>query len=145
MQDILLSAKNIFIGFEMPYAWRLATPLNVNEMARAAQMVVGTHDFRAFMSAGSDMEDTVRTVQFFHVTRSGEDILFHICADGYLYNMVRILVGTLVEVGAGRMVAEKMADVLKSGNRSLAGDTVPAKGLFLYKVHYPDEGKKKEL
>ena len=74
-----------------------------------------------------------------------QDIRFHICADGYLYNMVRILVGTLVEVGAGRMRPEEMSVVLQSGNRSLAGDTAPAKGLFLYKVHYPDEGKTESL
>ena len=131
--------------FQAPYAWRLATPLDADKMAQAARAAEGRHDFRAFMSAGSDMEDTVRTVHFFRVERTGEDIRFHICADGYLYNMVRILVGTLVEVGAGRMRPEEMSVVLQSGNRSLAGDTAPAKGLFLYKVHYPDEGKTESL
>ena len=67
---------------------------------------------------------------------NGEDITFHICADGYLYNMVRILVGTLVEVGAHRMEAEHISEVLASKNRANAGDTVPAQGLFLYQVHY---------
>ena len=131
--------------FMTPYAWRLATPLDADKMAAAAEYVVGRHDFRAFMSAGSDMEDTVRTVHFFHVKREGEEIRFHICADGYLYNMVRILVGTLVEVGAGRMQVEEMAQVLESGDRGRAGDTVPATGLMLYKVHYPEEGKTESL
>jgi tRNA pseudouridine38-40 synthase len=124
--------------FTMRYAWRLATPLHVEAMQQAAQYFVGTHDFRAFMSAGSDIEDTVRTVHFFTVKREGEEVRFHICADGYLYNMVRILVGTLVEVGAGRMQPQQAQAVLQGCNRSLAGDTVPAKGLFLYRVNYGD-------
>ena len=78
----------------------------------------------------------MRTVHFFRVRREGEDITFHICADGYLYNMVRILVGTLVEVGAGRMAPGEMARVIAGRDRARAGDTAPAKGLFLYRVNY---------
>ncbi len=105
-------------------------------MARAAAYAVGTHDFAAFMSAGSKITDTVRTVHFFHVRREGKAIVLHICADGYLYNMVRILTGTLVEAGAGRMPPEGLRTALQSGQRALAGDTAPAKGLFLYRVNY---------
>ena len=67
-------------------------------MERAAQYLVGKHDFVSFMSSGSDIADTVRTVYFAQVRREGDDITVHVCADGYLYNMVRILVGTLVDV-----------------------------------------------
>ena len=63
----------------------------------------------------------------------------HVCADGYLYNMVRIFVGTLVEAGAGRMPPERVRDILEEKKRSLAGDTAPAQGLFLYKVNYSEE------
>ena len=112
--------------FQSAFCWRLAAPLDEE----------GTHDFAAFMSVGSDIEDTVRTVHFFRVERRGEDIRFHICADGYLYNMVRILVGTMVEVGAGRMAPEELPAVIESKTRARAGDTAPAKGLFLYRVNY---------
>lgn len=125
--------------FTARYCWRLSAPLSVPAMHRAAQCFVGTHDFAAFMSAGSKVQDTVRTVRFFRVEQQGEEIVFHICANGYLYNMVRILVGTLVEVGAGRMTPEGARAVLEGKDRARAGDTVPARGLFLYRVNYPDE------
>ena len=122
--------------FGAKYSWRVSRPLDAGAMAQAARFAEGTHDFAAFMSAGSSVEDTVRTVHFFRVRREGEDITFHICADGYLYNMVRILVGTLVEVGAGRMAPGEMARVIAGRDRARAGDTAPAKGLFLYRVNY---------
>ena len=122
--------------FDARYCWRVSRSLDVPAMAKAAKLAEGTHDFRAFMSTGSDIEDTVRTVRFFRVEQEGELVRFHICADGYLYNMVRILVGTLVEVGAGRMRPEDMARVIEEGRRAAAGDTAPARGLFLYRVNY---------
>lgn len=125
--------------FDSAYCWRIARKLDVEAMHRAAQYVVGTHDFCAFMSTGSKVEDTVRTVFFFRVKQEGEIITFHISADGYLYNMVRILVGTLIDVGAGRKRPEEMKQVLEGKDRSKAGDTAPAKGLFLHCVHYPEE------
>lgn len=126
--------------FWRDYCWRVAAPLDADAMQQAARLAQGTHDFAAFMSVGSTIEDTVRTVHFFRVQRQGEWIECHICADGYLYNMVRILVGTLVEVGARRMAPEAMADVLAGRDRARAGDTAPAKGLFLAQVNYEFEG-----
>lgn len=122
--------------FQQSYCWRVSQRLDETAMERAARYLEGEHDFASFMSAGSTVQDTVRTVSFFRVQRQGDWVTFHICADGYLYNMVRILVGTLVEVGAGRMNADTIPIILKERNRSLAGDTVPAKGLFLYRVNY---------
>lgn len=126
--------------FWRDYCWRVATPLDADAMRQAARLAQGTHDFAAFMSVGSTIEDTVRTVHFFDVQRQGEWIECRICADGYLYNMVRILVGTLVEVGARRMAPEAMAEVLAGRDRARAGDTAPAKGLFLAQVNYEFEG-----
>lgn len=125
--------------FDSAYCWRIARKLDVAAMQQAAQYAVGTHDFCAFMSTGSKVEDTVRTVFFFRVEQEGEIITFHISADGYLYNMVRILVGTLIDVGAGRKRPEEMKQVIEGKDRSKAGDTAPAKGLFLHCVHYPEE------
>ena len=125
--------------FQNGLCWRFPGPLDAGRMERAAQYLVGKHDFVSFMSSGSDIADTVRTVYFAHVRREGDDITFHVCADGYLYNMVRIFVGTLVEAGAGRMPPERVRDILEEKKRSLAGDTAPAQGLFLYKVNYSEE------
>lgn len=122
--------------FETGLCWRCTPHLDVVPMQKAAQLLCGTHDYAAFMSAGSKIEDTVRTVHFFNVTQSGADITFHICANGYLYNMVRILVGTLVEVGMGHCAPEDVCGILAGKDRAKAGDTVPAQGLFLYQVNY---------
>ncbi|NLS84097.1 MAG: tRNA pseudouridine(38-40) synthase TruA [Ruminococcaceae bacterium] len=116
--------------------WRFSKRLDVSAMQAAARLLCGPHDFAAYMSAGSKIIDTVRTVHFLTVNQQGDDITIHICADGYLYNMVRIIVGTLIEVGTHRMKAADVADVTKSKDRSKAGDTAPAEGLFLYKVNY---------
>ena len=110
--------------FQNGLCWRFPGPLDAGRMERAAQYLVGKHDFVSFMSSGSDIADTVRTVYFAHVRREGDDITFHVCADGYLYNMVRIFVGTLVEAGAGRMPPERVRDILEEKKRSLAGDTI---------------------
>lgn len=122
--------------FQSGLCWRYPAPLDAEKMAQAAAHFVGTHDFAAFQSVGSDIADTRRTVYFARVRRTGEDIAFHVCADGYLYNMVRILTGTLIEVGAGRMEPGRVPEVIAGRDRALAGDTAPAEGLFLWKVHY---------
>ena len=130
--------------FQNGLCWRFPGPLDAGRMERAAQYLVGKHDFVSFMSSGSDIADTVRTVYFAHVRREGDDITFHVCADGYLYNMVRILAGTLCEVGAGRLRAADIPAILASRDRSRAGPTLPAKGLFLKRVEYP-ERKEEQL
>ena len=108
-------------------------------MQKAAALFVGSHDFAGFMSAGSSVKDTVRTVFKAQVEEKGEQVTFTVCADGYLYNMVRILVGTLVEVGAGKMPLQRVHRALEQADRSLAGPTAPAQGLFLARVIYPPE------
>ena len=110
-------------------------------MQAAAQQFVGRHDFLALCATGSSAAahgDTVRTITDCHVTRKGNEIDIEVTADGYLYNMVRILVGTLCEAGAGRLDPAEIPAILASRDRSRAGPTLPAKGLFLKCVEYGD-------
>lgn len=130
--------------FKQGLVWRTAQKLDVTEMQVAARLLCGTHDFASFMSAGSGMDDTVRNVEFFNITRNEDEICFHICANGYLYNMVRIMVGTLVEVGSGHIKAEDIPTIIKAKNRGRCGDTAPSQGLYLYKVNYGENYAKPE-
>lgn len=114
------------------------TRLDETEMDRAAQFFTGTHDFAAFCSAGSKVTDTVRTVSLAHVHREGDMVYFTVAADGFLYNMVRIMTGTLLEVSAGKIKAEEMPDIIDSLDRSRAGVTAPPWGLYLDEVFYED-------
>ena len=126
--------------FDEKYYTRVPRRLDVDAMQRAAEQFVGKHDFLALCAAGSSAAahgDTVRTITDCHVTRKGDEVDIEVTADGYLYNMVRILAGTLCEVGAGRMQPDAIPGILASRDRSQAGPTLPAKGLFLEKVDYP--------
>ena len=111
-------------------------------MQKAAEKFVGKHEFLALCAAGSSAAahgDTVRTITACTVVRKGDEIEIEVTADGYLYNMVRILAGTLCEAGAGRLDPAEIPAILASRDRSRAGPTLPAKGLFLKCVHYEDE------
>lgn len=128
--------------FEARYMYRLPKRLDEARMNAAAAQFVGTHDFLALCAAGSSAAahgDTVRTITDCHVTRTGDEVTISVTADGYLYNMVRILAGTLCEVGAGRLAPEAIPAILESRDRKQAGPTLPAKGLVLERVHYGDE------
>ena len=117
-------------------AWHYKGHLDVEKMQRAADLLVGRHDFRSFMAQGSKIVDTVRRIYWFRVTRRERLIEFRVCGDGFLYNMVRILVGTLIFVSRDRLRVEDMPAVLAAKDRSAAGQTAPAEGLYLYKVYY---------
>ena len=133
--------------FDAAYYTRVPRRLDESAMQAAAQQFVGTHDFLALCAAGSSAAahgDTVRTITDCHVTRRGDEVDIEVTADGYLYNMVRILAGTLCEVGAGRLRAADIPAILASRDRSRAGPTLPAKGLFLKRVEYP-ERKEEQL
>ncbi|MBQ1950411.1 MAG: tRNA pseudouridine(38-40) synthase TruA [Clostridia bacterium] len=118
------------------YAVHRNRPLDVQQLNEAAQAYVGTHDFAAFCAAGSDVVDTVRTVHRCTVERQGDLVLFTVEGDGFLYNMVRIMVGTLLEIADGRLSADGIPAVLDSRDRNHAGPTAPAKGLCLQQVFY---------
>ena len=127
--------------FDAAYYTRMPKHLDEVRMQAAAQQFVGTHDFLALCAAGSSAAahgDTVRTITDCHVTRRGDEIDIEVTADGYLYNMVRILAGTVLQAGLGKMNPAAVPALLQSRNRGQAGPTLPARGLFLWDVQYPD-------
>ena len=122
-----------------PYALHRNAPLDTALMHRAAADFVGTHDFAAFCGAGSDLQGTtVRTIRACRVERQGDLVLFTVEGDGFLYNMVRIMVGTLLEMAVGRMAADAIPTILAGGDRNAAGPTAPAHGLCLERVFYDE-------
>ena len=126
--------------FDRHYSWHYPQPLDAKWMHAAGQMLVGRHDFASFETAGSERSDTVRTISHLSVERGTglllERITLDVEGDGFLYNMVRAIVGTLVRVGCGARQTEWVADVLASRDRARAGQTAPAEGLFLVRVDY---------
>lgn len=131
--------SRIYDPFEYGRVWFVPRPItdeSLERMRTAASHIVGKQDFSTFMAEGSDVEDTVRQVNRLSVDRKGDFIEIRISADGFLYNMVRIIVGTLVETAFGRFSPEDMPDIISSRDRSRAGMTAPAEGLYLNSVKY---------
>lgn len=123
--------------FQRNYCYQVAEPLDVTEMQKAASYIEGTHDFACFQAAGGEeRETTVRTVFQLKVERIGSEVYIIITGDGFLYNMVRIITGTLVEVGLGKRTPESVADTIISTDRQKAGHTAPPQGLYLKKIYY---------
>lgn len=122
--------------FERHYVYRMPAALEVGLMRTAAEDIVGQHDFMAFCSNKHGKKSTVRTVKCLRIERLGPEIRFTITGDGFLYNMVRILVGTLLEIGQGKRAPHGIPDILASRVRENAGETVPAGGLCLTEVRY---------
>lgn len=118
--------KNPFISDR---SWRYPQTLDVSRMNEGAKHIIGTHDFTSFMAAGSDITDCVRTVTDCRVQRDGDTVTVYVSADGFLYNMVRIITGTLIEIPP-----EDIKSVIESKRRDSAGLTVPACGLYLNRV-----------
>lgn len=118
------------------YSWQIERELSVEKINDFCAKMVGKHDFYAFSSSGRTVEDTVRTVKECYAVKKDDIIEIHISADGFLYNMVRIIVGTCVEVSDGRIKAENAESIFGSRNRENAGITAPPQGLFLKKVFY---------
>lgn len=108
-------------------------------MDRAARAFEGTHDFRAVRSVGTETKTTVRTIYYCRVTRNGELLELKVCANGFLYNMVRAITGTVLYAAEGKLTPEDIPKILESGDRTLAGPTVPPGGLYMTKVWYEDE------
>lgn len=111
-------------------------PLDENLMTREAADLLGTHDFTSFRALGSNVKSTVRTVHSAYAERSGDLVTFHIAADGFLYNMVRIIVGTLLYISEGKIEEGAIPGILASLDRTKAGKTAPPEGLYLNQVFY---------
>jgi len=128
-------ASALFRNFEL----HVHRPLDVSAMAQAAKALEGTHDFSAFKAVECKL-DAVRTVYRSEISTEGSRIYYDIVGNGFLYNMVRIIVGTLIEIGKGKLSADDMLRILESRDRGQAGPTAPAKGLTLMSVEYPEDG-----
>lgn len=117
-------------------SWHIGQKLDTAAMRRAAEHFLGRRDFSAFQSAGGVERETVKTVTMSQITIDGPFIYYDIAADGFLYNMVRIITGTLVKVGRGRLSPEDIPGIIESRDREEAGTTAPALGLCLMEVYY---------
>lgn len=123
-------------SFMSRYTWNIEKELDIEKMNLFCREIIGTHDFYAFSSSGRTVEDTVRTVKQCYVKRDGDIVSLQITADGFLYNMVRIIVGTAVEVSFGKIDPAKTQEIFETKDRGKAGITAPPQGLFLEKVFY---------
>lgn len=125
--------------FTSNYSWQVPYKLNIDEMQEAAKCFLGEHDFSAFMAAGGSQKTTVREIRELTVAKShewGEQLEIEVEANAFLYNMVRIIVGTLVEVGTGKISVRDVRKIIDSHERKEAGMTAPPQGLFLKEVFY---------
>ncbi len=123
--------------FTRPYAWVIERPIDWDAMAEATTILRGTHDFRAFSALnGPPKEDTVRDLRGFELTKRGRRVQITAEADGFMYKMVRSLVGALVAVGDGHLSAQQLRELLRSGQRVARVQTAPPQGLFLMRVFY---------
>ncbi len=126
--------------FPMPvkrlYSHFIYTPLDVGRMREAAAYLEGEHDFKSFCQTGAQVESTVRTLYSLWVEEQDSDLVIRVCGNGFLYNMVRIIAGTLIEVGQGKREPESMPEVLSALDRGAAGPTAPANGLTLVKYEF---------
>lgn len=125
-------------AFFVDRAWFYPKPLDAEVMQRAASQFVGTHDFAAVQSVGTEVQSTVRTVHYFDITRTGDLITCKVCANGFLYNMVRAMVGTCVYASEGKLSPEDIPRLLEARNRTAAGPTVPPGGLYMTRLWYDE-------
>ncbi|MFO0907964.1 MAG: tRNA pseudouridine(38-40) synthase TruA [Isosphaeraceae bacterium] len=122
--------------FQLRYAWHVHAPLDVVAMHRAGQALTGRHDFHSFETNWPNRTSSVRTILDLVVERVADRVTIEVEADGFLYNMVRSITGTLVEVGKGKWPGSRVAEILAAEDRREAGPTAPPQGLFLLQVRY---------
>lgn len=118
------------------YLYHYKRPLDVSLMKKGAEYFIGKHDFAAFRNKGSSQKTSIRTISKLDIHTEGELIKFYIMANGFLYNMARIIIGTLINVGIGKIKPEDIKNIMESKDRNNAGKAVPAKGLYLEEVFY---------
>ena len=134
----LIYNSHIRDPFYVNRAWLYPRHLDETVMQRAGQQFVGTHDFAAVRSVGTDVKSTVRTVYYYEVERQGNLISLRVCANGFLYNMARAMAGTVVYAAEGKFPPEEIGEILRRGDRTAAGPTVPPGGLYMTKLWYDD-------
>lgn len=125
--------KHVFLR---QYAYLYPYSLNIEAIEAAVQHLKGKHDFTSFCSAKTEIEDKVRTIYEIDVQQQGEEMTFRFVGNGFLYNMVRIMVGTLLDVGQGKLHGDEIPSILKKMDRRSAGKTAPGHGLYLWQVNY---------
>ncbi len=128
--------RKVALPTQRLYASYVYYTLDTARMQEAANYLVGEHDFKSFCSVKTQATDTVRTIHSLTVQRMGDHIVLSITGSGFLYNMVRIITGTLLEVGRGMYPPERVAEILRGSDRALAGPTAPARGLTLINIEY---------
>lgn len=126
-------------AFFVDRAWFYPKRLDETVMQRCADEMVGTHDFAALKSVGTETLTTVRTVHYFNIVRSGDLIECKVCANGFLYNMVRAMVGTCVYASEGKLAPEDLPGIMERKDRTAAGPTAPPGGLYMSKLWYEED------
>ncbi len=127
--------------FQTRYSLHVPHPLDEKAMDRASKSLLGTHDFRGFETNYPNRTTSIRTITHISVDRGGRFVWLEVAADGFLYNMVRAIAGTLILVGSGRWGEERVAEVLGAQDRRATGPTAPPQGLFLVRVDYEPDPK----
>ena len=120
------------------FTWHVAGSIDIEKMKEAAAYIVGEHDFKSFCCVRTQAESTVRTIYSLEVLQEGSEIIIRIKGNGFLYNMVRIITGTLIQVGKGRFMPEYVKQMLEAKDRTVAGQTAPPQGLTLVGIEYVD-------
>ncbi|MGI6452893.1 MAG: tRNA pseudouridine(38-40) synthase TruA [Syntrophomonadaceae bacterium] len=114
-------------------------PLNIKEMQKACSLLIGRHNFKAFCASGSSAKTFEREITMCHLIEQGPFLILEIAADAFLYNMVRIIMGTIMDIGRNYWTAEKIKEIIASQDRTKAGATAPPQGLYLIQVYYKDK------
>ncbi|HET7657642.1 MAG TPA: tRNA pseudouridine(38-40) synthase TruA [Bacillales bacterium] len=122
--------------FRRFYTAQIPYSLDVKAIKQAASHLVGTHDFSSFCAANTDVKNKVRTLKTLEITEQADELVFRFVGNGFLYHMVRIVVGTLLQTGNGKLTAKDVSQILEAKDRTKAGPTAPGNGLFLWQVTY---------
>jgi tRNA pseudouridine38-40 synthase len=132
----VIENTSVMSPFSYKRALNYKYPMEIERMNEACRHFIGEHDFSSFCAVGAQVNSKVRTIYDAYVERSGDKVIFHVCGNGFLYNMVRIMAGTLLYVCSGKIAPEDIPDIIRSGDRSRAGITAPPDGLYLNKVYF---------
>lgn len=135
--SMVIGPYGIAIGRD--YHYHVPVSLDIGAMEKATALFIGTHDFKAFQASGSIAKATIRTIYDARLTWQDPYLYLDILGDGFLYNMVRIIAGTLIYVGKGKLDYRSIDEIIRTGDRRLAGPTAPPHGLCLERVYYPGE------